>query len=1470
MIKLFISAGGARHEYSKYLDFKSIQITEKLNAPSQMTFSMTPIDYGFILPPQRSYVELFSTIADRSIFTGFISSEPSRNYRAKHLLGKQYKQLFTFSLSCVSDEHLLNIKSVPFIPAFVNRTQGQILAKIADILCPGFFDASEIADGDLVPFFEYKPTQSWSEIAKTFGDASRFRYKVRDKQISYQPYADGPLGIGYDEQFRSDMFIAPFDLKTNVVTIPIVNDVTVIGDTEAGSNREDYFLGDGFTGKFPLHHKVFRGATSVLLQESWNGNGLNTQNWFLQDPGVNYDFSAGALNLVQTDTAFDLGESYLSLNNGIELAGGINIQSGEFSFNDYCDGVLGGIYTDTTFAAASGTASGSLIAGFVADSTGGVTTGPSGAVGVNITPWWEGAAVAPAIVSAANHTYILQMIIHAPKFVRYSRKYRTIEGEEFGGTPDRITGSITWVIQDSDIAKAIDQFYEPDVTEVTKENVELPPFVVYALINNQKLNLTVTNTAVALMPLGGLQALTGPLGLARPTGSILPMLPDYHPDYMGSVVPWPSTASGNILPDPLPLGNVPHVLIMGSGFDRQAAQIIAGNSADELDFYLTSLPAAGTPIRLQTWEAQAATSRLQVTGSIADEAFIVGDDGIRSATVSDMNPLPRTSEDCDNAALAFLADASKVTYNGTYTCTSLFFKGVNADWAYWPTVGRFFNLNSPARGIPNDKFLVSSLGISVLEPSTELLQYQIGFGADLRLEKVLKHFVDIKHESVLTSTDKANPPTPRSTVQVHSTYLPDLHNVHLDLRSITVSTAIVRVDDSYYGPIEVRRIDANWGRGATRDLVGIFEGPEFLLERKAFDQVWYMRPVIDGITSRRSKVIRLRWPMKPSHPILQAAALIRGKGPDGLTDTYQLQFNFNGDVRSIYGFELRAADNSTVLVQCQALIGNMTIDLSKTPLLWLPAPLNTTLALYAYFFTAGWEYSDPMIVDAELLLGQKPYIWSPAAVAKYDGDVFAPDDTFSIKPVVKTTSDGVNMMEVEIRGNVPPNYISEIAGPPLITVELGTGGSIKAGTYVIGVTSQDSIDRTRRMSILSNLVKMEDVPDGSKFIVHVRYEGHTAGADVYMAMPNYDRGWHYQTHLSAGVTSIEVTEFFPSTAGAPDAPLHHFEVVHKKIWHSGIFGQQIGAVTSDSITIAGGVFDVDALAGRIVSLLAKFDTTIEVPVANFRITGNTVDTLQIGANGDGVSPPDLTTIFAVGDVVTVRYLMQDVGADTWSDPMMQNCFYPDGATADEQGRFVWIIDGKGKGQVKPIVDNTATSYVIGSPWDELPDETSIPIIVEADWHPASRGQQFVTANKASFTGLVLTTDFTNLENTTWAFRVFTSNQDNAYTDNPWVRMRELFVFGAPETTRTVTADYTQQFSDMNIWVDTTDGPVVIQLLSYQQFPGRPLFIKKVSADSNTVTVLPVDGENIEGEDSWVGSAQWDLLHIQSNVARDAV
>ena len=1487
MLQLLVTyaAGSQPVDCSRYVDFSQLKINEQINVPTTCTLVMHPIDTQFVCPPQRAYVKIWSTRYNRSLFTGFISAEPARAYlgRTVDIKGTAWEggQQLSYSMTVTSDEYLLNIKAVQFIPAFVNQTQGQILTTLAEVLCPGFFDTTSIQPGDVVPQFLYTPDQTWCQIAKTFGDGSRYRYKVRDRKIWYTPYGDMDLGIEYDEAkaVKNPGCVVPKALQTQVLSVPLVNDVTIIGDAEAGNNREDYFLGDGFTGNFNLHHKVFQGTSTLLMQESWNEkqNGPNPQTWYLQDPGVNFDFSAGALNVVDTASSpYPLGQSYLLMNNGIELAGSTYFEVGEVTFNLDCAGILGGLYEDVLLN--------NLLAGFVISSTGNLLHAPGditnalywidqhsgtgviptaaanyglapdgtmtagrlqcsqgtgvtesdismlrstdgdvsghlrqtftvwlksntgsnqlvylaqdgiGAITVTVTPVWQqfmttamfgnpyiglrgthtaggstmdilvwspvlsvtnggvipasgtyvaldgtvlpqlgcagihiqptgpsGTAVGDPFVTRINHNYVLTMVVSAPAYTRWRTVYRTLEGEEYGGAQVDVLCNVTWNIQDYDIVAATGFYYMPEVTSVTLNNVTMPAFAVWALVNNQKLNLTITNSTVATLPMGLLAGDLGPSGLYQPSGLILPMLPADSGGFVGPIVgdsAWPDPASANnILPGPYPLDANPTMLVVGNGYQLQAAQITQGNEADTLAFYAQTLPVAGTPIRFQSWENQAAVSRLQVSASIVAEQALVGDDGVRAAIISDLNPLPRTSEDADNAALAFLRDRLGIFYNGSYECLGgpqgdgYQFHGVTADEQLWPTCGRFFNVNAPRRGIKSQKMLVTQVTMSVKTAVEEVIDFTITFGADLHLEKVLKNFVDIRPKQVLSPNDTVNPPNPRYTTLVDNSFLPDLMNVRAT--AITSDVAEITVFDNYYGPIEVRQLDTNWGRGNTPDFVGIFQGPVFRFARQQIDQEWFMRPVQGGmgnlppltggilptwaagpsyakgrvltygdstyyslqngnsghepdtsptwwqiilplVASRRSKVIRILYPLRPLKPVWAGASVVQAtlQGNGQTIQTWNLQFNFGAnDLRNVYGFELRAADDATILVQRPVVSeGSLEVDLSQTPFPYLPSPLNSDYSLYAYFFNQRWDYSHALIVDAELLSGTRlPYIWSPAWQLPYAGDVMPTQhDVFGIQPTYGIDQTGQPVNSILVEGDYPANVISDLVGPPIIvSAASGTSGMLASGNYIVAVAA---IDESSSPSTLSNFVAVPVASGNGSITLECRFEVPApGGADVYVASPDVEHGWSWVGHWAAGVASGTITNFAYNNTGAPDELFDHAILEYRQVFHSGILAAQVQSCTSSSVTIAaaGGAFDTDALAGRILSLLGKdpFNPAApylgDIPYANFAITGNIAlsgifTQINIGPNAQGVSPPDLTTIFAVGDLVTVR------------------------------------------------------------------------------------------------------------------------------------------------------------------------------------------------------------------------------------------
>lgn len=1365
MIKLFITWSGNTYDYTNTLKQESVDVSEDINMPGSMTFQLEPVGV-FTLPPPRAYVQLLSTATNKSLFTGFITNPPTRQYvTLKQPVGPigtaAYNQRFVYDVKCVSDEYLLNVKAVPFIPAYINRTQGQILTDLAEILCPGFFDTSLIASGDLVPEFEYTPKQSWSEVAKKFADGSRYRYKVRDKQITFQPFGDYPLGIQYNEETQPQSQIFPKQLDTPPLAVPIVNDVTIIGDAEAGNNREDYFLGDGFTGNFGLRHKTFRGSTALLMQESWANAALNTQQWYLLDPGTNFDFSAGALNLVAGSNQASLGLSLLAMNNGLELAGGIQIDNGEFTFNDICNGIIGGLYTDQTYCVGQSLASpgAGLIAGFRVTSSSVSAPGASGGVGgITIQPYAFQATQGPSLLTKQNHNYVLQMIVTAPQYARYTKKYRTVTGQTYGGTETSVKGAITFRILDYDIAAATGFFYEPTLTSYTLNDVTLPAFAAYALVNNIRFNFTDSYTTIGKMPLGTLQAVEGPSGLSSPTGLILPMLPPGSGGYIGGVPSWSGAQVGLILDPPLPRNTAPTNLILGNGFAQQHAQYSPGNDADTLAFYAQTLAAAGTPIRLQSWESRAAVSRVQNQASITGEASIVGDDGLRSAIVTDLNPLPRTSEDCDNAALAFLADRVDTTWNGSYTIqdtpSNPIFQGVTGDAQWWPCCGRFLPVNAPARGILDVDMLVTKISLRLLDMKSETLEWSVGFGSDLYLEKVLHNFVDVKPDLVLTYQDKANPPNPQYTQNVGTTYLADLNDVKLDIaQPIGPDYVTVNVGDLWAGTIEVRRLDTNWGRGHTPDFVAEVTGPTFQLQRTQFDEVWYMRPVSGTTTSRRSKVIRVRYPRTPSSPIFVSNS-------NGV-----LQFNFNGDIRSIYGFELRTpplpqfsgyVNNQVVLYQRPAAsVGDLNVDiLQSTPIQTVPGYPYQPLDVYAYFFNADWVYSDETIVQVTgTNFGDFLYPWATddpdtqVAPAELDG---YRNPNFGIKQQLLFDPDNFVTPEFVINGHGIINRFSATTGPPVISLDVDpVGGAIEGGgVYTVGVWAIGADGEATVMT--TQTVRVPDGTNTNTITVNVTFLD-PSNDSGWVAISAYPPGGWYGPNAEAipvGQSSYTFTSVGALNTPVPDERFDHFVVQARTAYVMGANGFPIQGITGGVLdfgvpvgAISEMTFPPTGWVGRTATCYAKHDYTQTVPIWDVPILGvsGTASGQALMLEVDAPSAALLVT----GDNVLVRLRATDYGPTLIGDSTLLywKNVQPDGVTVTDgltpglyAGKMVFITRGTGSNQ-RPILilDNDQYSFTMAEPFPVTPDGTSEFVVINSivDYEYVSESLAFNRAAAAS-------------------------------------------------------------------------------------------------------------------------------------------
>lgn len=1113
--KVLINNGNGFIDYAKYIESGTIKITENLSQPSACTFSLFNEDNNFQVPVREAYVKIYSTKYKKLLFTGFISAAPTYDFVGINSRTPRTKfQTYRYSVTCQSDDYLLNVKSTNYFSPQTGLGSGQILGLLANKIAPGFFDVkSQCASGDVVPYFEYDPNKSWGQYAKTFADGARFKVKGFNKAIIYQPFGYAPVGISYDET-KSQKTFKPSGLKTEIINTQIVNDAIVIGDTEPGSNHDDYFVGDGFTGNFDLRHKMFEGQTAQLLKEDWSGNAISNT-WIYRDPTQAFNM-AGVLNV---NGGAGVGNTFIVQNTAYEMAGQLSIEHGEVFLIDTCTGLVGGIYSGlssspvttnllvagnapsnatywgraasfrngqpyptnnpvvgpdsisrttnqivfpatpvsgvsdltqtmncTPLPGASGVLSFSysatgnstlevivvdvptsqviadtvinlttsiqkavipLAVNWNADPTiqvtfrnrpnspavvanlfqiqvetgttpspyidspaspgftftdialsaaqciaafdlrpgaGGVVPSVSGASGISIQPSYNGALIGNAVVSKQNHNYVLRTIFNAHSPSRYNTIYRTLAGTVYGGQNSTSIVDITWVIEDNDLTFPM---APPTETRFTLYGQQLPAFVLYAPINAANLNLTLAYTTSYFPPQGQLSmAAYSAYGFVDSSAVLSPY----------------ATVSGFPMPVPYSYIGASRDYDLGFGMFGPVATIgsAAGADASQLQFYSNNLPSMSSRIRLQSWEAQAASARVQNKSSISYESFVVGDDGYRTQVFPNLNPLPRSSEECEQAAAQVIADRVNPVYNGTYTVEDVFFDFVNYDY---PRTGMNLYVNAPQRNINAQNFTINKVDIIITELWEERMTITLTFAPSVYLQTLLQRFLPAP-VSVLTAKDKVNPPTPVQLANIGTGYMPDLVDVRLNDptgSSLTPSGfgfngSSIYIDFGFVpdslGYVEIRRADTGWGN-SDKNLIMKASGRYVTLPRYQYEQTWYMKLMSSDSTkwSRRTKVIRVVAPLVPQQPALIASNIKPGVDiSDPLHPLFTL--DFNGDIRNVAAMRVLDSDNATTL---QAADVASPTDLQYT--YNNTQTLLRTKTFYFYFQNLMGEYS---------------------------------------------------------------------------------------------------------------------------------------------------------------------------------------------------------------------------------------------------------------------------------------------------------------------------------------------------------------------------------------------------------------------------------------------------------------------------------------------------------------------------------
>jgi hypothetical protein len=488
--------------------------------------------------------------------------------------------------------------------------------------------------------------------------------------------------------------------------------------------------------------------------------------WKVSDPGSAISVGAQALH-VDGGSAQD-AQATVSFIERMELGGALELQHGDVIFTGASRGVIGGLYSDEISAAG-------CLAGFQVMPWGSEST---------IQGLINGSVNGPVMQTSAGHRYLLTTYVYSQEVYRSEETFHSAAhpaGSGLGG--DTVPANVRLVLQVQEVDPNVPASMVAPAT-VLFDGVVLnaPGFCTYALVNAAGMHCRIQSTYAAHIALAEVRT----------------ALKDQA--YETRLVE--SVAEGG------------ECAIVGS---------------TTLDFYSQYVPSLDTHIVVSYRGAGRAVAEVRDTASI--EALKNGvEDGVRSIVRSLEAPSARTQVDCENAALAMLADAASPAWLGTYETWSDFLPEGARD--IFPGDG--LEVDVPSQGAAFGS-IVRRVGIEMRDPGNDRGIYTIEFANDLA------QMFAMRQETTGTTVPLQDLPVRLATTDVGSYYLPSLTNAEIT----QVSSTTVQVDAGTPVPngcgIEVRMHDFGWSASNDRNLLGRFGGRTFTLPRWGRTQTYFLR-----------------------------------------------------------------------------------------------------------------------------------------------------------------------------------------------------------------------------------------------------------------------------------------------------------------------------------------------------------------------------------------------------------------------------------------------------------------------------------------------------------------------------------------------------------------------------------------------------------------------------------------------------
>ena len=597
-----------------------------------------------------------------------------------------------------------------------------------------------------------------------------------------------PLGANtYALAEDTDTF-SPGDLQLQSVN-RLVNDLTLLGPLEPSAHVKDYFCGDGYTTYFYMSQKPFTRSSQVALYNRTILDEIYREmdptHWVVTDPRHVITVSNGQLR-VAGGTGID-GQTLVNFIEKVELGGATMLEHGDVVFNAASDGVIGGLYSGAVSIAG-------CLAGFRITPLGGYC---------NIQALVGGLVTGTALATQAGHHYVFTTTLYPTEAYRMQQVFHSSlhpSGSPRGGGAVACDVRAVLEVQDIDPANPATQI-APATVLFDDIIADAPGFCAYALINAGSMQCSLAFTYIWL-PVDALVRGTLP-------------------------------------------GEETVTMLTGSLLDGAECQV---TTAPALEFYPEYIPAANELIEVSYRGQGHAMARVTNSASIAAHRR-GGDDGVRGSVREIGLPVPRTSADCETAALALLDDAGQ-GWSGEYQAWSQFLPGGAAD--IFPGDGLAVNVPSRMAAFTA---IVREVDVEMVDIAGENSHYTLRFvdAGDPSLDFAFATAL-MKQTQVLTPID---------VTEVGNSYLADL----TDAEVTNVTSTTVTIDAGFTPPgggIEVRYSDEGWGAGYNGNLVGRFTSNSFTLTRYARAQTYFLRSY-DGSGppkySRYSAALHVDYPL---------------------------------------------------------------------------------------------------------------------------------------------------------------------------------------------------------------------------------------------------------------------------------------------------------------------------------------------------------------------------------------------------------------------------------------------------------------------------------------------------------------------------------------------------------------------------------------------------------------------------------